>query len=120
MRPIGICQRRVETPRKEIAMRMLITATMSVDKFNAAVRDGTASEKISHILELTKPEAVYFTETNGRRTALIIADVAEPASVPALSEPWFLNFDAQVEFRIAMTSADLRQAGLEKLGKKWA
>jgi len=33
------------------------------------------------------------------------------------AEPFFLNFNADREFRVAMTPADLAAAGLEELGK---
>jgi len=100
-------------------MRMLLTVTIPVESFNASVRDGTAGERIKHILEAAKPEAVYFTEQNGQRTAIMVVDVPESTSIPALTEPWFLNFNARVEPRIAMTPDDLDRAGLEALGKKW-
>ena len=100
-------------------MRTLLTVTFPVEKFNALVRDGTIGEKISHVLETTKPEAVYFTERNGQRTALVVADLTDATKVPALAEPWFLTFNAQVEIGIAMTPDDLRRADLETLGKKW-
>jgi len=104
---------------RSFLMRMLLTVTFPVESFNAAVRDGTVSEKVSHILEATKPEAVYFTERNGQRSALVVTDVPEPSRIPALAEPWFLGFGAQVELGIAMTPDDLRRADLEALGKKW-
>ena len=72
------------------------------------------------ILEDTKPEAVYFTEYNGRRGAIMIVDVAEPSKVPALAEPWFLSFNADVEVHIVMSPDDLGRAGLDAIGKKWA
>jgi len=37
-----------------------------------------------------------------------------------LAEPWFLTFNAHVEFRVAMTPEDLGRANLDALGKKWA
>jgi len=46
-------------------------------------------------------------------------DVAKPSDVPRLAEPWFLNFNAEVRFRIVMKPEDLAQADLEGLGKKW-
>jgi hypothetical protein len=67
-----------------------------------------------------KPEAVYFTEHQGQRTAILIVDVPDPSKVPSLAEPWFLAFNADVEFHIVMTPDDLQKAGLEELGKKWA
>jgi hypothetical protein len=39
--------------------------------------------------------------------------------MPRLGEPWFLNFDAAVEFMTAMVPEDLQKAGLEDLVKKW-
>jgi hypothetical protein len=99
---------------------MLLNVTMPHEEFNAAVRDGSAPAKIARILEETRPEAVYFTECEGRRSALLVVDVAEPSRVPALAEPWFLAFRADVEFRVAMTPEDLKKAGLEEIGKSWS
>ena len=99
---------------------MLMHVQFPLGPFNTAVLDGTAGDKIQHILEAIKPEAVYFTEQNGRRGAVLIVDVNDPSDVPMLAEPWFLTFDAEVEFRIAMTPEDLARANLEALGKKWA
>ena len=100
-------------------MRMLLNITLPHDKFNAAVRDGSVGSKIQRILDSIKPEAAYFTEQDGRRGAILIVDVADPSKIPALAEPWFLNFDADVKVRIAMTVDDLKCGGLEDLGKKW-
>jgi hypothetical protein len=101
-------------------MRMLVQVKIPHKEFNAAVKDGSVGGKIKRILEETKPEAVYFTEYNGQRGAIMIVDLADPSKVPGVSEPWFLLFNADVEFHIAMTPEDLGQAGLDELGKKWA
>jgi hypothetical protein len=87
--------------------------------FNAALKDGTAGSKLNRILEATKPEAVYFTEHGGKRGAVLIVNMPDASSIPALAEPWFMTFEADVEFRIAMTPDDLKQAGLDAVGKKW-
>jgi len=100
-------------------MRMLLKIRLPHESFNAAVRDGTADAKTSAILEDAKPEAVYFTEMGGCRTVVMIVEVSSPSMVPSLAEPWFLTFNADVEFHIVMKPDDLQQAGLEKLGKKW-
>ena len=101
-------------------MRMLLNVKMPHQQFNAAVKDGTAASKLDAILEATKPEAVYFTEQNGRRTAMLIVDLPDPSKIPALAEPWFLAFEADVELRIVMTPDDLKKAGIDELGKKWS
>ena len=99
---------------------MLMHTKIPHDKFNAAVKDGTAGQKIQRILEETKPEAVYFTEYDGRRGAIMIVDVDNPSKVPSLAEPWFLLFNADVEFHIVMSPEDLGRAGLDVLAKKWS
>jgi hypothetical protein len=75
---------------------------------------------LGRILEDIKPEAVYFTEQNGHRGAILIVNINQPSEIPALAEPWFLNFNADCQLRIVMSPEDLQQAGLEELGKKWA
>jgi len=101
-------------------MRVLLNVRIPHQQFNTAVKDGTAGSKLKRILEALKPEAAYFTEHNGQRGAVIVVDLPDPSKIPALAEPWFLTFQADVEFRIAMTPADLKKAGLGKLGKEWA
>lgn len=101
-------------------MRMLLHAKIPHEAFNAAVKDGTAGKKIQRILDELKPEAVYFTEYQGHRGAIMIVNVKDPSEVPMFSEPWFLLFNADCEFHIVMTPEDLAKAGLDALGKKWA
>lgn len=84
------------------------------------VRDGVAGKKISEILESLKPEAAYFTENDGKRSTIIVVDLPDPSKIPSLAEPWFLISNADVKFRVAMTPDDLKNAGLDALGKKWA
>jgi hypothetical protein len=100
-------------------MRVLLNIKLPTHSFNAAVIDGTVGAKLNQILEAQKPEAVYFTEQDGSRGAVMVVNMMDASKIPALAEPWFLLFEAQVEFRIAMTPADLKKAGLEALGRKW-
>jgi hypothetical protein len=99
---------------------MLLDIKIPHETFNAAVRDGSAGEKLKRILEATKPEAVYFTERVGQRGAIMIVHLDDPSKVPTFAEPWFLTFNADVEFHVTMTPEDLARAGLDALGKKWA
>ncbi len=101
-------------------MRMFLHVKIPHEKFNAAVRDGSVEKKMKQILEETKAEAVYFTEYDGHRGAIMIININDPSEVPKFAEPWFLSFNADVQFRVAMTPEDLGRAGLEKLGKKWS
>ena len=101
-------------------MRMLLNVKIPHEKFNAAVKDGTIGQKMQRILAELKPEAVYFTEYQGHRGAIMIVNVEDPSQIPFFSEPWFLLFNADCEFRVVMSPEDLAKAGLDSLGKKWA
>jgi hypothetical protein len=100
-------------------MRFLFKVNMPVEKFNAAVRDGSAGKKIKQILDDTKPESAYFTDDNGMRTGYMVINLEKASQIPSFAEPWFLHFNASVSFRPCMTPADLAAAGLEELGKKY-
>ncbi len=100
-------------------MRMLMIAKNPPGPFNAAVRDGSAGKKLTKILEELRPEAVYFTELDGRRASVLVIDLKDASEIPKYAEPFFLNFESQVEFHPVMSPEDLGRAGLEDLAKKW-
>jgi hypothetical protein len=101
-------------------MKMLFDITLPHEPFNTLARQGIAGKKLAEILDATKPEAIYFTEQDGKRGAVAVMELAEPSSIPSLCEPWFLTFNAEVKCRIMMMPDDLRKSGLDDLGKKWA
>lgn len=100
-------------------MRMIMQVKIPHAKFNAAVKEGTVGKKMQQILADAKPEAAYFTEYDGHRGAILIVNVDDPSKVPGLAEPWFLAFDADVQFHIVMSPEELGRSGLETLAKKW-
>ena len=101
-------------------MRMLLNVRMPNEPFNTLVRQGKSGAMLSRILDDIKPEAVYFTEQDGRRGGILVLDVKDPSRVPSIAEPFFLQFNADCRFHIVMSPEDLKKAGLEELGKKWA
>jgi hypothetical protein len=100
-------------------MRMLMKVSMPVEPFNAAVRDGSAGAKMGRILAELKPEAAYFIEEGGKRTGILIVDLADPSRLPSLAEPWFLTFNASVELKPVMLPEDLRASELESIGARY-
>jgi hypothetical protein len=100
-------------------MRCLLKVSIPVETGNAAMADGSLNKTIESILTEFKPEAAYFSEDGGKRTGFIFLDVKEPSQIPAIAEPWFLAFNAQVEFHPAMTVDDLKKAapGIERAVK---
>jgi len=101
-------------------MRMMMLVQLPIEPFNTAVKNGTAPEKMKKIMEAIKPEHAWFGEREGKRGGILIVNVNSPSDIPRLAEPWFLTFDASVEFRIAMTPEDLAHADLIGLGKQWS
>ncbi len=101
-------------------MRMLMHVNIPVEPFNTLVKNGTVGAKIQQAMEDTKPEAAYFSEDNGERGGVLVVNVSKASEIPTLAEPWFLNFNARVRFRICMTPEDLGNAGLDEIGKKYA
>jgi serine/threonine protein kinase len=106
-------------PFRRSVMKMLMHVRFPVGPFNAAVRDGSAGPKIQRILEAIKPEAAYFTSAKGRRGGTLVVNLSEPSDIPALAEPFFLTFDAEVELEPFMTAEDLASGGLDALGADW-
>jgi hypothetical protein len=100
-------------------MRMMLTASIPNEPFNSLVRSGEANSVMKDILTELKPEAAYFVEEDGKRCAVLIIDVADQSRIPSFAEPFFLKFNAECRFRIAMVAEDLGKAGLEEIGKKW-
>ncbi len=100
-------------------MQMLMHVRLPIEPFNTAVRNGTAGQKIQRILEGIKPQAAYFTAGNGQRGGTLVVTVNDASDIPRLAEPFFLTFEAKVEFEPFMTPEDLGRAGLDALGKEW-
>jgi hypothetical protein len=100
-------------------MRILLNVKFPNKEFNSLAKDGSIGQKIKQILQESKPEAVYFTEQNGMRSAILVVDLEHPSQIPTFAEPWFLTFNASVEFKIIMSPEDLEKAGIEKIAKKY-
>jgi hypothetical protein len=98
---------------------MLMQLRFPLEPFNTLVKNGTAGRKMQQIMEDIKPEAAYFFESNGQRGGTLIVDLAEPSRMPFFGEPFFLTFNASVEFHPVMSSEDLGKAGMEDLARKW-
>ncbi len=103
-------------------MRFLLKVNIPVESGNAAAKAGKLGTTIQAILAELKPEAAYFTDNNGQRAGFIILDMQDTSQIPASAEPWFLAFNAGIEFHPVMVAADLAKAGgaIEKAVKAYA
>ncbi len=102
-------------------MRFLVKARMDVEAANALARAGKLGSTIQSIVEDLRPEAAYFVADEGQRTAYLFLDMQDPSDLPAVAEPWFLAFNADIEAQPAMIVEDLEKAGpaIEQAVKKY-
>lgn len=103
-------------------MRVMLKVGIPVEAGNAAAKAGKLGTTIQSILADLKPEAAYFTDDDGKRTAFLFLDLQEASQIPAIAEPWFLAFNASIEFHPVMIPEDLAKAAgaIEKTVKKYA
>lgn len=103
-------------------MRFLLKVNIPVEAGNAAAKAGKLGATIQSILADLKPEAVYFTDDNGQRTAFLFLEMENASQIPAIAEPWFLAFNASIEIHPVMVPDDLARAGgaIEQAVKKYA
>src|SRR5262245_61546768 len=92
-------------------MRFLVKLNIPVESGNAAAKAGKLGETIQSILADLKPEAAYFTDDKGQRTALLFLDMQDACQIPAICEPWLQAFNASIEIHPVMVPDDLARAG---------
>ncbi|MEU1001281.1 MULTISPECIES: hypothetical protein [Streptomyces] len=97
-------------------MRVLLKASMDTEKANEAIRNGTLTKLIQESMEQIKPEAAYFTTDHGKRTAYVVFDMQDSWQMPVISEPFFLQLDAEISYTPVMNMEDV-QKGLSQLGR---
>jgi hypothetical protein len=95
----------------------MLRITIPASSGNKAIEDGSLPRIIQNTLETLKPEAAYFFPEHGKRTSLMVFDLKDPSQIPAVAEPFFMGFDAEVEMIPVMNAQDL-QAGLAQLSRK--
>ena len=100
-------------------MKMIMMTEFPPEPFNSRVRDGSIGKIIGEITRTLDFESLHFVELDGCRGAVGVCNIQDSSEIPTYAEPFFLSFNAEVRFRIAMTPEDLGKAGLEALGAKW-
>jgi hypothetical protein len=89
--------------------------SMPVESGNRAIKDGTLGTTMQRAAERWKPEAMYFTTFDGRRTAFMVFNLPDASDLPPFAEPFFRELNADVQLAPTMNGDDL-QKGLSQLG----
>lgn len=97
-------------------MRVLLEIELDTRATNRAIGEGRLPAAMDRVLEELRPEASYFFARDGQRCALLVVDLPDAAAVPAVCEPFWLEFEARIDVRPCMNADELRE-GLGRLGR---
>lgn len=102
-------------------MHFLVKVIIPVQAGNAMVRDPKFVKKLEEILNDIKPKASYFAVDGGQRTMYLVVEISDASRLPAVSEPFWLAFEASVECIPIMTEKDFQKAAqhIERAAKKY-
>jgi hypothetical protein len=102
-------------------MRFLLKVNLPVEEGNDSITNGTLPVTINSILSDIKPETVYFGLDNGMRTVYIFLNMNDPSDIVKYAEPWYLAFNADIEFVPVMNPDDLQKGAVhfENVVKKY-
>jgi hypothetical protein len=108
-------------PKRRQTMRFFLKISIPVEAGNAAAK-ADRFKAIQQILEDQKPEAAYFLQDDGKRTAILIVNMEEASQLAEIVEPWFLALNASVECKPVMVAGDLQKAfpALERAVKSFS
>ena len=95
-------------------MRVLVRAMIPTTAGNRMVKDPNFLKTIEDYTKKFNCEAAYFTEVNGNRTMVFVLDLQSPEMIPAIAEPLFQGYEANVEIHPAMNLDDLKKAILSR------
>ena len=102
-------------------MRYLVRFHIPIEAGNEALRSGEFGSKMQQLLSEINAEAAYFTAVDGQRGGYIVVNFDDASKIPAIAEPLFFWFKADLEFIPVMIMDDLAKAGpaIEAAVKKW-
>jgi hypothetical protein len=95
-------------------MRVFVSATIPTPAGNKMVKDPNMVKNLEDYIQKFNCEAAYFTAVNGMRTMIFVLDLSSPDMIPAMAEPLFQEYDANVEIHPAMNFDDLKKAFSKK------
>ena len=95
-------------------MRVMARISIPAEAGSQAIKDGTLGSVMQRAAERWKPEGMYFTTFDGRRTAFMVFELPDASGMPPFAEPFFSTLDADVQLAPVMNGDDL-QKGLSQL-----
>jgi hypothetical protein len=91
-------------------MRFMITCRIPVEKGNESAEAASLHSTIHSIMEELKPEAAYFSEIEGARSAYIVVNMDDASQISTIAQTLFLGLGAAIQVHRVMTPEELAQA----------
>jgi hypothetical protein len=103
-------------------MKYMMKIKFPVERGNEEIANAQFGEKMHSLLAEIRAEAVYFTTICGQRGAYIVVNINDASEIPAISEPFFLWLNAEIDWVPVMTPEDLAKAGpaIGAAAAKWS
>lgn len=101
-------------------MRFLVKVKPDRERTNKSIVEGTFEQRVQQVFSHIKPEAAYFFEEGGYRTAILIVDIQKASDIPNVGEPFFHAMQAEVHFHPVMSVQDLRESNLQATATQWS
>jgi hypothetical protein len=92
---------------------MMFTIRLDTKASNKLMAEGKIGSVLERTMATIKPEASYFTSTNGRRTMILFADLPDVSDMPRFSEQLWIDLEAEIDCVPVMSLNELQQ-GLQK------
>jgi len=94
-------------------MRFLVTCIIPTEIANPLIKSGTLFKQLMKFVKDVKPEQVYFTPSHGQRAVYFVLDMPSIDKMALVTEPPWLDWEANVDMTPVMTLADLEKSGQE-------
>lgn len=90
-------------------MRFLIRAKIPADAGNKMIQDPEFLRKLEEYINKVKPEAAYFMPIEGQRAGAFIVNIESNEQLPAVVEPLFQWWGANIDVVPVMNFEDLKR-----------
>lgn len=90
-------------------MRFLIRARTPTEAGNKVVQDPNFLTKLEEYMNKVKPEAAYFMPIEGQRAGAFIVNIESNEQLPAVVEPLFQWWGANIDVIPVMNFEDLKR-----------